>query len=121
RGASAATTPPALPGGLAAGALYGVWALHRHEPMLDPRNFLRLGFGAGSLSISVQFFAAFGFLFLALPYLQLVLGYSPLQAAGALLPMALVVIPPSRVAPRSAAHVGVRVTGPVGLGLVAGG
>ena len=89
--------------------------------MLDPRNFLRRGFGAGSLSISVQFFAAFGFLFLALPYLQLVLGYSPLQAAAALLPMALVVIPLSRFAPTIAGRVGVRVTGPIGLGLMATG
>jgi hypothetical protein len=69
----------------------------------------------------VQFFAAFGFLFLALPYLQLVLGYSPLRAAAALLPMAVVVIPLSRIAPRIAAHVGVRVTGPIGLGLMATG
>jgi hypothetical protein len=89
--------------------------------MLDPRNFLRRGFGAGSLSISVQFFAFFGFLFLALPYLQLVLGYSPLQAAAALLPMAVVVIPLSRFAPKIAALVGVRVTGPIGLGLMATG
>jgi hypothetical protein len=36
--------------------------------MLDPRNFLRRGFGAGSLTISVQFFAMFGFMFVALPY-----------------------------------------------------
>jgi hypothetical protein len=72
-------------------------------------------------SCSAQFFAAFGFLFLALPYLQLVLGYSPLQAATALLPMATVVIPLSRIAPRIAAHVGVRVTGPIGLGLMATG
>ena len=56
-----------------------VWELRRREPMLDPRNFLRRGFGAGSLSVTVQFFAAFGFLFLALPYLQLVMGFSPLQ------------------------------------------
>src|SRR4051794_41219656 len=48
-----------------------LWELRRREPMLDPRNFLRRGFGAGSLSITVQFFSAFGFLFLALPYLQL--------------------------------------------------
>ena len=48
-------------------ALFVVWELRRREPMLDPRNFLRRGFGAGSLSITVQFFAAFGFLFLALP------------------------------------------------------
>jgi Na+/melibiose symporter-like transporter len=89
--------------------------------MLDPRNFLRRGFGAGSLSITAQFFAAFGFLFLALPYLQLVLGYSPLQAAAALLPMAMVVIPLSRIAPKIAGRFGVRVTGPIGLGLMATG
>ena len=69
----------------------------------------------------MQFFAFFGFLFLALPYLPLVLGYSPLQAAAALLPMAVVVIPLSRFAPKIAALVGVRVTGPIGLGLMATG
>jgi EmrB/QacA subfamily drug resistance transporter len=121
RGASDPVTLAALLGGLAAIATFVLWELHRREPMLDPRNFLRRGFGAGSLSISVQFFAAFGFLFLALPYLQLVLGYSPLQAATALLPMAVVVIPLSRIAPKIAAHVGVRVTGPLGLGLMATG
>ena len=121
RGWSDPITLAALLGGFTGIALFVVWELHRREPMLDPRNFLRRGFGAGSLSISVQFFAAFGFLFLALPYLQLVLGYSPLQAAGALLPMAVVVIPLSRFAPKIAAHVGVRVTGPIGLGLMATG
>jgi len=114
-------TLAALVGGLAGIGLFVVWELNRDEPMLDPRNFLRRGFGAGSLSISVQFFAAFGFLFLALPYLQLVLGYSPLRAAASLLPMAIVVIPLSRFAPQIAAHVGVRVTGPIGLGLMATG
>lgn len=121
RGWGAPVTLAALFGGLVAIALFVLWELNRREPMLDPRNFLRRGFGAGSLSIAAQFFAAFGFLFLALPYLQLVLGYSPLQAAGALLPMALVVIPLSRFAPKIAARVGVRVTGPVGLGLMASG
>ena len=62
----------ALVAGVAAIAGFVVWELRRREPMLDPRNFLRRGFGAGSLSITVQFFSAFGFLFLALPYLQLV-------------------------------------------------
>jgi MFS family permease len=121
RGWSNPVTLAALIGGITSIALFVVWELRRREPMLDPRNFLRRGFGAGSLSIFVQFFAAFGFLFLALPYLQLVLGYSPLQAAGALLPMALVVIPLSRFAPRIAARVGVRIVGPIGLGLMATG
>jgi len=114
-------TLAALIGGFAGVGVFIAWELHRREPMLDPRNFLRRGFGAGSLSITVQFFAFFGFLFLVLPYLQLVLGYSPLQAAVALLPMAAVVIPLSRFAPKIAGRVGVRVTGPLGLGLMATG
>ena len=48
--------------------------------MLDPRLFRLRGFGAGSLSITVQFFAAFGFFFLIMQYLQFVDGLSPLQA-----------------------------------------
>jgi hypothetical protein len=116
RGWTDALTLAALVGGAAGLGLFVVWELRRREPMLDPRNFTRRGFGAGSLSIGVQFFAAFGFLFLALPYLQLVLGYSALEAAFALLPMAAVVIPLSRVAPKIAGRVGVRVTGRSGWG-----
>ena len=119
RGWTSPLTLAALVGGFAAVGLFVRWELNREQPMLDPRNFLRRGFGAGSLSITVQFFAFFGFLFLVLPYLQLVLGYSPLQAATALLPMAAVVIPLSRFAPKIAGRVGVRVTGPLGLGLMA--
>jgi len=114
---------PATLFSLVAGTLglvcFVAWELRRSEPMLDPRNFLRRGFGAGSLSITVQFFAAFGFMFLALPYLQLVMGLSPLRAAGALLPMAAVVIPLSRVAPAISGRVGVRVAGAAGLSLMA--
>jgi EmrB/QacA subfamily drug resistance transporter len=116
-----APTVAALAAGATGLVLFVVWELRRREPMLDPRNFLRRGFGAGSLSIGVQFFAAFGFLFLALPYLQLVQGYSPLHASAALLPMALVVIPLSRVSPLLAARVGVRVAGATGLSLMACG
>jgi EmrB/QacA subfamily drug resistance transporter len=119
RGWADLTTLGALVAGVIGLALFVVWELRRTEPMLDPRNFLRRGFGAGSLSVTVQFFAMFGFLFLALPYLQLVMGFSPLRAAGALLPMALVVIPLSRVAPAIAARVGVRVAGATGLSLMA--
>ena len=121
RGWGSFATLASLTAGAVGIVLFLLWELRRPEPMLDPRNFLRRGFGAGSLSISVQFFAAFGFLFLALPYLQLIQGYSPLHAAVALLPMALVVIPLSRVSPMVAARVGVRVAGATGLGLMATG
>jgi len=118
-------TDPATASALLAGCVglvvFVLWELRRREPMLDPRNFLRRGFAAGSLSVFVQFFAAFGFLFLVLPYLQLVKGYSPLHASSAILPMALVVIPLSRFAPAIAGRVGVRVAGACGLGLMATG
>ena len=119
RGWGAPTTLASLAFGVVGVAAFVLWELCRREPMLDPRHFARRGFAAGTLSMSIQFFAAFGFLFLALPYLQLVMGYSPLQAAGALVPMALVVIPLSRVAPAIAARLGVRVAGALGLSLMA--
>src|SRR5918993_2118583 len=119
RGWGELTTVASLGFGFAGVAAFVLWELRRREPMLDPRHFARRGFAAGTLSMSIQFFAAFGFLFLALPYLQLVMGYSPLQAAGALVPMALVVIPLSRKAPAIAARIGVRVAGATGLSLMA--
>ena len=119
RGWGELTTVVALASGVVGVGAFVLWELRRREPMLDPRHFARRGFAAGTLSVSVQFFAAFGFLFLALPYLQLVMGYSPLQAAGALVPMALVVIPLSRIAPAIAARFGVRVAGATGLSLMA--
>jgi MFS family permease len=64
--------------GFVAGALllvaFVVFELRRHEPMLDPRLFAQRGFGAGSLSLALQFFALFGFMFVAQQYLQFVLG-----------------------------------------------
>ena len=99
-------SPPASPAIVA----FVVWELRRRDPMLDPRNFLRRGFGAGSLSISVQFFAAVR---LPLPRAAVPAARAwatrRSEASAALLPMALVVIPLSRVAPAIAARVGVRV------------
>jgi EmrB/QacA subfamily drug resistance transporter len=121
RGWSAGVVVSALAVGAISLASFVLWELRRRDPMLDPRHFLRRGFAAGSLSVTVQFFAAFGFLFLALPYLQLVMGFSPLEASAALVPMAAVVIPLSRFAPALAGRVGVRVTGATGLSLMATG
>jgi EmrB/QacA subfamily drug resistance transporter len=113
--------PVALAGFAAGVALlvaFVLFELARREPMLDPRLFARRGFGVGSLSLTLQFFAQFGFLFIALQYLQFVLGYSALEAALAILPMAVMLMAISPRAPKLARRLGVRVTGSVGLGLM---
>lgn len=98
-----------------------LFELRRREPMLDPRLFARRGFGVGSLSLTLQFFAQFGFLFVALQYLQFVLDYSPLEAGLALLPMALMLMAISPRTPRLARHLGVRLVGAGGLALMGAG
>ena len=101
--------------GLVAGALFVWWELRQQNPLLDPRLFRLRGFSAGSLSISIQFFAAFGFFFIVLQYLQFVTGRSALEAAAALLPLPFVLIPTARAAPRIAQRIGFRWVGPTGL------
>jgi EmrB/QacA subfamily drug resistance transporter len=108
-------------GAVVLGGAFILWELRRSEPMLDPRLFALRGFSAGSLSIFVQFFAAFGVIFVLLQYLQLVLGYSPLAAGAALAPMAAVMIIVSPRVPRLVERFGVRPVGPVGLALMASG
>lgn len=112
------TAPPTLSAlglGIAAGVLFVWWELHRRNPLLDPRLFRSRGFSAGSLSLGVQFFAAFGFFFIVLQYLQFVTGRSPLEAALAMLPLPFVLIPTARAAPYLAERIGFRWVGPAGL------
>ena len=118
-------TDALIVGGFAAAIVLGiafvVWELRRDEPLLDPRLFRLRGFSAGSLSVFVQFFAAFGLIFVLLQFLQLVLDYSPLQAGAALAPMALMMIAVAPRVPRLVERVGVRPVGPTGLALMAVG
>ena len=121
RGWSDPPAPGALLAGGAAAVAFVLWELRHPHPLLDPRLFRLRGFSAGSMTITVQFFASFGFFFTVLQYLQFVVGKSPLGAAVALLPLPLVMIPLARNAPRVAARVGFRRVAPVGLLLTAGG
>ena len=58
------------------------------EPLLDVRLFRDPRFTAATSTITVLFFALFGFLFLSTQYLQFVLGYSPSEAGLRVLPYA---------------------------------
>ncbi len=105
----------ALVAGTLAAIAFVLRELRKEHPMLDPRLFLLRGFGIGSLSLTAQFFAAFGFFFIVMQYLQFVNGYSALGAAAAMLPMPFVLIPLARIAPRFADRFGFRAVGAVGL------
>jgi EmrB/QacA subfamily drug resistance transporter len=97
------------------------WELRCANPLLDPRLFRNRPFAAGTLSITLQFFAFFGFIFLLLQYLQLVLADSPLVAALSLIPMAMCMMPSARgLAPRLVPHLGTGLTCALGLVIAAG-
>jgi Na+/melibiose symporter-like transporter len=73
--------------GLLALVAFVLWELRSKRPMLDPRLFLVRPFSAGTLSTTMSHIAIFGLFFVALQYLQQILGYSPLVSGLAVLPM----------------------------------
>lgn len=104
---------------IGASALVGfvVWELKAKNPLLDPRLFKLRGFSMGSLSVTLQFFGQFGFIFVGMQYLQFVAGFSPLEAAAHLLWLPLVVLPGSRIAGALSQKIPQKILGSIGLGL----
>jgi EmrB/QacA subfamily drug resistance transporter len=101
--------------GLAVLAGFVGYELRRANPLLDPRLFRDRHFAAGSLSITLQFFVFFGFIFVMMQYLQLVRGDSALAAATTMIPMAAALGPASRLSPRLVSRFGARAPWTVGL------
>jgi len=100
-GWGSARTLAGIVGGLVVLAGFVLWELRASHPLLDPRLFTRPGFSAGTLTITAQFFAFFGLIFLLLQYLQLVLDLGPLAAAVRLLPLVVGMMPTANaLAPR---------------------
>lgn len=75
------------------------WERRSDHPMLPIDQFGDRRFAAGAGSIALTFFAMFGLFFVATQYLQFVLGYSPVTAGAATLPLAATMVV---AAPRSA-------------------
>ena len=120
-GWAAASTLGGIGAGLAVLVLFIAWELQAAHPMLDVRHFRNRRLSAGSLSIFIQFFAFFGFTFVALQYLQGVRGDSPLAAALAVLPLVAAMMPTAKITPNLTARFGARNVCVTGLGLVAAG
>jgi EmrB/QacA subfamily drug resistance transporter len=112
-------TDPVVWGGLGAGvilaAVFAVVELRCRHPLLDVRLFRHPGFASGSIAITILFLANFGFFFLAMQYMQLILGYSPLTTAFALSPLLAPVMVLGATLHLYLPRVGLRAT--LGLGL----
>jgi EmrB/QacA subfamily drug resistance transporter len=112
-------------GCLAAGAVltvaFGVIEVHRRHPLLDVRLFKVPEFATGAAAITVFFAALFGFFYLVMQYVQLVMGYTPFHTALALTPLMVPVLGLSVASPWLLPRVGLRATVFVGLLLIAGG
>jgi EmrB/QacA subfamily drug resistance transporter len=95
--------------------------LRTAAPLLDVRVFRIPRFTGGALSVSVAFFALFGFIFLITEYFQFVKGYSTLSAGVHTLPFAVVAAVATPLAAVLALKIGTRVVVATGLVLMAGG
>lgn len=96
--------------GVAALVAFVVWERRHPDPLLDVSVFGDRALAAGSFTLLFLFATMFGIFLVLFPYFQAVLGWSALRSAVALLPMAVMMMPTSTVAPRIAKRFGSRRT-----------
>jgi EmrB/QacA subfamily drug resistance transporter len=107
--------------GVALGVAFAIVELRRAHPLLDIRLFGRPDFATGAVGITFLFFANFGFFFVAMQYMQLILGYSPLGTAFALVPLAVPILILGATLHLYLPKIGLRTAVALGLFLIAVG
>jgi hypothetical protein len=107
--------------GIVLAALFALLQLRRTHPLLDVRLFRRPDFATGAVGITFLFIANFGFFYVEMQFMQLVMGYSPLETAFALSPLALPVLLFSATMHLYLPKVGLRTAVTLGLLLIAAG
>jgi EmrB/QacA subfamily drug resistance transporter len=116
-----ATTIGGIAGAVALLSVFAWWELRTPAPLLDVHLFRNMRFTAASLAITLGFFALFGFIFLVTQYLQLVKGYSALQAGVRTLPFAIAMVVAAVSSPKVVQRIGTKVVVAAGLALMGGG
>ncbi len=96
-----------------------VWELRVRSPMLDVKVFANARFTAASMALTLTSFALAGTMFFLTQYLQLALGYTPLQAGLCFIPLVLGLLVMASLSPVVARRTGVRATISTGLVIVA--
>lgn len=116
------TTPETLVAlALGIGAFFGfiIWELRHPEPLLDIRLFRKRSLTSGSVSLVTWFGVQAGVFIVLYPFFQAVLGWSGLLATVGLMPMALLMMTFSGVAPLISARIGPKAT--IASGVFLGG
>jgi EmrB/QacA subfamily drug resistance transporter len=98
--------------------VFVVWERRAASPMIDVRLFTNARFSAASGSVTIAFFALFGFVFLITQYFQFLKGYPPLGTGLRMLPVALSIAVASVVGMRLAVRIGTKPIGSAGLALL---
>ncbi|ASK29249.1 MFS transporter [Chryseobacterium sp. T16E-39] len=96
--------------GLISAVLFVVWELRQKAPLLDVSLFMKRGLSSGSVSLLMIFGVQAGIFIVLFPYFQGVLGWSGLRSTLAMMPMALLMMFSSGLAPKIAAQIGRRFT-----------
>jgi len=107
--------------GVVLAAVFALVELRCEHPLLDIRLFGRPDFATGAVGITCLFFANFGFFFVSMQYMQLILGYSPLQTAFALTPLAVPIMVLGATLHLYLPKIGLRTAVALGLFLIGAG
>ncbi len=110
-------TLAALISGVGAVIVFAAWELRQAAPLLDVRLFRGRGMASGSLSLLVVFGVQGGIFVVLFPFLQIVLGWSALQATLGMMPMAVLMMLASVLAAQVASRIGARGTMATGIAL----
>ncbi|MEV8314745.1 MFS transporter [Streptomyces sp. NPDC059900] len=122
RGWTAPVTLLSLAVGALAAVAFVAWELRRRDAaLLDVRLFGRRSPAGGSVTLLVVFGVQAGIFVVLFPFFQAVLGWSGLLSTLALMPMAVLMMMTSGLAPRLAARIGARSTMAAGIALAAAG
>ncbi|WHX23465.1 MFS transporter [Streptomyces malaysiensis subsp. malaysiensis] len=120
RGWSAPATLVSLAVGLIATVCFVAWELRRRDAaLLDVRLFRERGLAGGSITLLTVFGVQAGIFVVLFPFFQAVLGWSGLLSTLALMPMAVLMMMASGLAPKLAVRIGPRSTMATGI-LLAG-
>ncbi|WP_307825591.1 MFS transporter [Microbispora corallina] len=106
--------------GVVAAIAFVAWELHRRDAsLLDVRLFRERGLAGGSITLLVVFGVQAGIAVVLFPFFQAVLGWSGLLSTVAMMPMAIMMMMTSGLAPKVAAKIGARSTMTLGIALSA--